>query len=74
MWNIRNITDSSVTIKTSPGVHWTLAYIRAQQQSFAKVHRALKKGDEIAGSVLSPLTDLDNRFVPDSQIYALKRP
>jgi len=70
---ITSITDTAITIQTSSGAQWMLAYTWAQQQSFAKVHHALQKGDEIAGSVLSPLTDLDSRTVSDNHIYALKR-
>jgi len=71
--HISAITDTDITIQTSSGAHWTLAYGKDQRQQFAKLHRPLRVGDEIIGSVLSSLTDLDNRSIPGNCVSYLKR-
>lgn len=70
---IVSIDNNGFTIRTSSGAYWTLAYAQPLQQTFAHSSRPLRAGDDIGGAVLSPLTDLDNRQIPDSHIYDLRR-
>ena len=70
---ITAITPAGFTIKTSSGAHWTFAYDRTLQQAFAKEFGALKTGDHISASIVSPLDNLDNRSIDSSHIDQLAR-
>ena len=71
--HVTAVNANGFTIKTSSGATWTLAYNGALQRTFARLHKPLRVGDDIGGTVLSVLTDLDNRQIPNDHIYDLRR-
>lgn len=71
---ISAINDAGITITTSSGAHWQLAYTKAEQDSFASANKTgLRVGDAIGGMVLESITNLDNRSIDHQHIMMLER-
>lgn len=65
---------SYLTIKSSSGSHWQLAFSEQQRTLFTKTwQKPLRLGDRVGGTILESIHNLDNRTVENSHIYHLKR-
>jgi hypothetical protein len=68
------IDDTYITLQTSSGANWRLAYPQSYRSDFAKLWgKPLQVGDKIAGMILQSVRDLDNRTVDNTHISALVR-
>jgi hypothetical protein len=71
---ISAISATSITITTSSGAHWQLAYTTAEQDAFAqRFGTGLRVGDKLGGTVLESITNLDNRNIDHQHIMSFER-
>jgi hypothetical protein len=70
---ITKLTAAQITIKSSSGQQWILAFNDAQQKAFAQTHSPLKIGDRLGASVLESVYNLDNRTIDTQHINIIKR-
>ena len=71
---ITHINTSFVTVKTSSGSEWRLAYTQPLQEKFASwCGKKLGVGDNVAGMIYQSIHDLDNRTVGSQYIYNFVR-
>lgn len=71
---IITLSDQAITIKTSSGARWQLAYTKAEQKAFADANATgLRVGDTLGGMVLESITNLDNRSIDHQHIMSLER-
>ncbi len=67
--SIVSMTASNITVKTSSGALWTLAYTQSQRTQFAKDWGSpLKVGDRLHGIILQSVRQLDSRAVDNAHI------
>jgi hypothetical protein len=68
------IDDVSITIATSSGAHWKLAYSKAGQMAFKqRFGTSISKGDALVGIVLESVDNLNNRTIAHDHIMNLER-
>ena len=72
--HIVRMDASSITIKTSSGAEWQLAYSQDERIAFAKHYgNELKVGDKLAGQIVVPIYLLDLRRVEHRYLISLER-
>lgn len=72
--SIVKLDKDAITIKTSSGAEWRLAYNQNEQAAFAKHYGdKLKVGDKLAGQILVPIYMLDLRTVEHRYLVSLER-
>jgi hypothetical protein len=70
---ITNITNKSITIKSSSGRYWIFDFDTTMQQSFSKSYKALSIGDKLVVTVFASVNNLDNRHFDNQHIYTMQR-
>lgn len=67
--------DTTITIRTSSGAEWHIAYTTAERHAFDNLHarKPLRIGDQLAIGVLQSVYDLNNRVIDHTHVmFALR--
>jgi hypothetical protein len=71
---INALDDTSITIKTSSGATWRLAYPKSNRDAFAKhFGKGLAAGDKLLGMITESIYNLNNRTISLPNIVSLER-